>query len=104
MLQLPKLKTKKTNIEFVGMDFSGWKKKIIEVDSILSCLWEDPYGRKAYAITNISERKQSIRMDAGDSRIAIIHYSDHDDEISVRNRKIRISFNPIEAAIVELIQ
>ncbi len=104
MLQLPKLKTKKTNIEFVGMDFSGWKKKIIEVDSILSCLWEDPYGRKAYAIVNISERKQSIRMDAGDSRIAIIHYSDHDDEISVRNRKIRISFNPIEAAIVELIQ
>ena len=104
MLRVPSLENKKTNVKFVGMDFSGWKKKTISVDSILICLWEAPSGNKAYAIANISDEKQNIRLDAGNSKKAIIHYSDHDEEVPVKNKKIRISIKPIGANILELFQ
>lgn len=101
MLKTSAHQKNKARVTFVGMNFSGWEKKTIEVDSVLACLWEDPCGNKAYALANISEKKQNISLEIGNSTKAIVHYFGHEEELPVGKKRIRIKLRPIAAAILE---
>lgn len=102
MLKTEKLKVSSTSVHFVGMDFSGWKKKPIDVPSVLHSLWEDPEGNLAYTIANISDKKQTVVLNTENYKKVTVNYADYSEEITVRNNKTKVKLNPVEAAVVEL--
>lgn len=104
MLKSRPLNVPDIDVTFVGMDFSGWRKKTIAVSSVLHCAWEAPDGSVAYTLANISNENRSFQLPLiKDSRRQKLHtYSVQRILESSIQETIQVSLGPLEAAILEM--
>jgi len=91
------------DVQFFGMQFSGWKKRSLKKPSVLHCMWKDEEGQIACALANISAQEQTFTVDL--SAFTNAHdyrFTGNHDSCRTVKRGERIALKAREVAIIEL--
>ncbi|GAP40246.1 DUF6259 domain-containing protein [Flexilinea flocculi] len=102
MIRTYNLDVPDTEVVFVGMDFSGWKKKPIKVPSILNCAWMATDGKIAFSLSNISDKEIIFTVpNLGGTQKAIIETCTEKIQLFADGDYVLIKMRSNTAAILE---
>ena len=91
-------------VNFMGMDFAGWKKKPIQVPAVLHCLWQAQNKDFAYALANISDIERRVTVPCHhDVKSANLWINREKEKKLIKSEEMIVfSLKPCDAAILEL--
>lgn len=104
MCKSPQLNVPRIQVEFSGMDFSGWEKGPMPMPAVLHTLWQAPDGTRAWALANISARRQAFEIPLRGRGAAqpLLWVNDREPMIlSHESGVVSLALAPLEAAILE---
>lgn len=114
MLRTSSLPVPMIAVKFIGINFSGWTKKELQVPSVLHCLWRSPEGKIALALANISGDVQEFTLNAellealkGTQKLLLTRNNDPAVDLApglTHTGEVLVRLRPLDAAILEFVE